>query len=142
MTASQVSITLGLGMLRINHNHHYGNWQFLYVEIANNDYSLLRHTIISCPLENYQTLSYRLSFYLFRILKKGWKYHAFFIFIDNEERIRHFIIAPLDYECSDVYLQNCKATETPISSLHHAFELKLVCQKKNWMWPWPLTFVT
>ncbi len=50
-------------------------------------------------------------------------------FISDEKGIPHFKISPLDYSCSGVYLQNCKATESEIFLTTLCFCLNLVCQK-------------
>ncbi len=56
-------------------------------------------------------------------------YLSFFNFMDNEKSIPHFKIAPLDYSCLSVYLQNCKTTGNQILLTASSFCLKIGMSK-------------
>ncbi len=54
--------------------------------------------------------------------------------MDNEKSIPHFKIAPLDYSCLSVYLQNCKTTRNQILLTASSFCLKIGMSKYIWIW--------
>ncbi len=64
--------------------------------------------------------------------KKSENNYSFYLyFIDNEKGISHFKFASLDYDCSGIYLQKCKATGNQTLFVASSFSLKVGMSKND-----------